>query len=35
MKYYKKCGWMMEYRLRSFQEHIKEIMGEQRKRGYW
>ena len=35
MKYCRKCGWMMEYRPRSFQEHIKEIIGEQNKRGYW
>jgi len=25
----------MEYRPRSFQEHIREIIGEQNKRGYW
>ena len=25
----------MEYRPRSYQEHIKEIIGEQKKRGYW
>jgi ferredoxin-thioredoxin reductase catalytic subunit len=35
MKYCKKCGWKMEYRPRSFQEQIKEIVGEQEKRGYW
>ena len=35
MKYCKKCGWIMEYRPRSFQEHIKEIIGEQNKRGHW
>ena len=35
MEYCKKCGWMMEYRPRSFQEHIKEIIREQNQRGYW
>ena len=35
MKYCKKCGWMMEYTPRSFQEHIKEIIGEQKKKGSW
>ena len=25
----------MEYRPRSFQEHIKEIIGGQNKKGYW
>ena len=35
MKYCKKCGWKMEYIPRSFQEYIKETIGEQNKRGYW
>jgi len=35
VKYCKKCCCMMEYRPRSFQEHIKEIIGEQNKREYW
>ena len=35
MKYCKKCGWMLEYRPRSFQEQIKEVIGGQKKKGYW
>jgi rubredoxin len=35
MKYCKKCGWILEYRPRSYQEHIMEILGKQKKSGYW
>ena len=35
LKYCNKCGWMMEYRPRSFQEYIQEIIGDKDKRGYW
>ena len=35
MKYCKKCGWMLEYRPRSFREQIEEIIGSKVKRGYW
>jgi Zn ribbon nucleic-acid-binding protein len=35
MKYCKKCGWKMDYRPRSFQEQIREIIGEQVKKGFW
>ena len=35
MEYCKKCGWIMEYRPRSFQEHINEIIGKQNRRGLW
>ena len=35
MKYCKKCGWVLEYRPRSFQEQISEIIGKQKERGYW
>jgi len=35
MKYCKKCGWMLEYRPRSFREQIEEIIGNKIKRGYW
>ena len=35
MKYCKKCGWIMQYKPRSHQEHIKEIIGKQNKRGFW
>lgn len=35
MKYCKKCGWVLEYVPRSYQEHISEILGTQKKRGYW
>jgi len=31
----KKCGWELEYIPRSFQEHIREIIGGQRRKGYW
>jgi uncharacterized Zn finger protein len=34
VEYCKKCGWIMEYRPRSFQEHIKEIIGKQNRQGY-
>lgn len=35
MKYCKKCGWVLEYIPRSYQEYIRETLGEQKKRGYW
>ena len=35
MKYCKKCGWIMVYQPRSFQEQIKEFMGEQDRKGFW
>ena len=35
MKYCMKCGWIMEYIPRSFQEQIKEHIEEQKKQGYW
>ena len=35
MKYCKKCGWMLEYRPRSFRAQIEEIIGGKVKRGYW
>jgi len=35
IRYCKNCGWKMEYRPRSFQEYMKEIIGEESKRGYW
>ena len=35
MKYCKKCGWKMDYIPRSFIEQVREIRGEQVKRGYW
>lgn len=35
MKYCKKCGWKLEYRPRSFQEHIREIIGDNKERGKW
>ena len=35
MEYCKKCGWIMEYKPRSFREQIREIIGKQDKRGYW
>ena len=31
----KKCGWELEYIPRSFQEQIREIIGEQDRKGYW
>ena len=31
----KKCGWELEYIPRSFQEQIKEIIREQKRKGYW
>jgi len=31
----KKCGWMLEYIPRSFQEQIEENIGGQKKKGYW
>lgn len=31
----KKCGWEMDYRARSFQEQIREIIEERDKKGYW
>lgn len=34
MEYCEKCGWVMEYKPRSFQEHIQEIIGGQEKSGY-
>jgi ribosomal protein L34E len=35
MKYCKKCGWMLEYIPRSFQEQIKEVIDGQERKGYW
>ena len=35
MKYCKKCGWKLDYKPRSFQEQINEIIGKQEQRGYW
>ena len=35
MRYCDKCGWMLVYIPRSFQEHIKEIIGEQDRTGFW
>lgn len=35
MKYCKKCGWKMEYRPRSFQEQIREIIEKRDRKGYW
>jgi len=35
MKYCKKCGWMLDYRPRSFRAQIEEIIGGEVKRGYW
>ena len=35
MKYFKKYGWMLEYKPRYFQEQISEIIGKQKQRGYW
>jgi len=31
----KKWGWMLEYIPRSFREQIEEIIGEQKRKGYW
>ena len=31
----KKCGWMLEYIPRSFQEQIKEVIAGQERKGYW
>ena len=31
----KECGWEMDYRARSFQEQIREIIEERDKKGYW
>ena len=31
----KKCGQGMDYRARSFQEQIREIIEERDKKGYW
>jgi hypothetical protein len=29
------CGWELEYVPRSFRDQIQEIIGEQKRKGYW
>jgi len=35
MNYCNKCGWVMQYIPRSYQEFIQETIGGKNKSGYW